>query len=105
MGEARRRGSRVEREAAAVAEHRARFPASVKCNNCQADLTEITPMDVRGIPGMRLAGGAHCASCRHDTWVLDGTPEGLAAVRQFLDEEHGAGAVSSGTASRRELAR
>lgn len=100
MGEAKRRGSQADRETAAIAALRAMFPASVKCNNCQADLTEIAPMDVRGIPGMRLAGGAHCPSCGHVTWVLDGTPEGLALFRQFLDEEHGAGAVASGTARR-----
>lgn len=98
MGEAKRRGSQVEREAAAVAARRAQFPDSVKCNNCQAELTEIVPMDVRGVHGMRLAGGAYCAACQHDTWVLDGTPEGLSLFRRFLDHEHGAGAVSSGTA-------
>jgi hypothetical protein len=100
MGEAKRRGSQAEREASAIAARRALFPASVKCNNCQADLTEITPMDVRGMPGMRLAGGAHCFACQHDTWVLDGTQAGLSLFRQFLDEEHGAGAVSSGLAAR-----
>jgi hypothetical protein len=32
--------------------------------------------------------------------VLDGTAEGLGLFRQFLDHEHGAGAVSTGTAKR-----
>ena len=100
MGEAKRRGSQAAREAAAIAARRSQFPASVKCNNCQADLTVIEPMDVRGIHGMRLAGAAHCDACQHVTWVLDGTAEGLGLFRQFLDHEHGAGAVSTGTAKR-----
>jgi hypothetical protein len=84
----------------AVAAMREQLPAVVKCNNCQAELSDIHPMDVRGIPGMRLAGGAHCAACQHDTWVLDGTQEGLSLFRQFLDAEHGTGAVSTGLAKR-----
>ena len=100
MGEAKRRGSRAEREASAIAALRAQFPDSVKCNNCHAELRDIAPMDVSGIPGMRLAGGAHCSECQHDTWVLDGTQAGLAMFRRFLDEEHGSAAVSSGLAAR-----
>ena len=100
MGEAKRRGSQAAREAEAIAGRRAQLPATVGCNNCQADLTEISPMDVRGVPGMRLAGGAHCVACQHDTWVLDGTVAGLQLFRQLLDEQHGAGAVSTGTATR-----
>lgn len=46
-------------------------------------------MDVRGMPGMRLAGAAICASCTQTTWVLDGTPEALAKMQAFMDEEHG----------------
>jgi len=100
MGEAKRRGTAAQREAAAVAAQRAKFPASVSCNNCSAALKDINPMDVRGFPGLRLAGAAHCTSCSHDTWVLDGTPEGLALFQQFLEEAHGAGAVATGRAAR-----
>lgn len=101
MGEASRRGTLEQRKAAAIAAIRATFPDSVKCNNCGADLAGIQAMDVNGIPGMRLAGGAHCSSCAHDTWVLDGDEAGLALFQQFLDEEHGASAVSLGIAVRK----
>ena len=57
-------------------------------------------MDDRGMEGLRLAGVAHCSACQHDTWVLDGTPEGLSLFQQFLNSEHGADAVSTGFAKR-----
>jgi hypothetical protein len=72
----------------------------VSCNNCKADLIEIQPMDVRKLQGMHLAGAAHCATCEHVTWVLDGTPEALGMFRSWLDSEHGAEAVSAGVAKR-----
>lgn len=100
MGEAKRRGTQEQREISALAAMRAQFPATVTCNNCQADLSDITPMDVRGMSGMRLAGGAHCPACQNDTWVLDGTQDALSLFRQHMDAEHGAGAVSSGFAKR-----
>lgn len=98
MGQAKNRGTKEQREQQAIAAKRAEFPAQVECNNCHAMLSDIHPMDVRGMPGMRKAAGAMCAACGHSTWVLDGTPEGLGLFRQFLDEEHGAGAVATGSA-------
>jgi hypothetical protein len=100
MGEAKRRGTFEQRQAEAVAALRKQFPDHVSCNNCKADLTEIQPMDVRELQGMHLAGAAHCATCEHVTWVLDGTPEGLGMFRSWLDSEHGAEAVSAGVAKR-----
>ena len=98
MGEAKRRGTFEQRQEEAVGALRRKFPEYVTCNNCKADLTEILPMDVRGLQGMRLAGAAHCAACKHDTWVLDGTPEALGMFQSWLDSEHGAEAVSVGVA-------
>lgn len=102
MGQAKRRGTPEQRAAEAVERARRQFPETVTCNNCQAELTEIEPMDVRGMEGLRLAGRAHCAACKHDTWVLDGDRAGLQLFQQFLDEEHGHEAVSTGTAMRRQ---
>ena len=98
MGQAKCRGNQEQRMAEAKARERAKFPDSVACNNCQAQLTEIEPMDVRGIPGMRLAGGAICEACESTTWVLDGTQEGLEAVSAVLAE--GRDDVSFGVARR-----
>lgn len=89
MGQAKLKGTFEQRQAQAIAKARAQFPQSVKCNNCSSDLTEINPMDVRGMPGMRLAGAANCSNCSSTTWVLDGSPDGLALFQTFLDEEHG----------------
>lgn len=54
-------------------------------------------MDVRGMAGMRLAGGATCPKCSSTTWVVDGTPEALAQMQAFLDQEHG-GSAQTGVA-------
>ncbi|ABE47247.1 conserved hypothetical protein (plasmid) [Polaromonas sp. JS666] len=90
MGQAKIRGTHEERAAQAKTTARAQFPATVKCNHCETDISEIEPMDVRGMTGMRLAGGAICPNCSYTTWVLDGTPEALAQMQAFLNEEHGA---------------
>ncbi|MEO5774967.1 MAG: hypothetical protein ABIQ32_12745 [Sphingomicrobium sp.] len=100
VGQASSRGTPEERRAQAIAAQRDRFPATVKCNNCQADLAAIEPVDVRGIPGMRLAGQARCPSCDHVTWVLEGTQSGLELFQSFLDEHHGGGAVGASEVKR-----
>ena len=89
MGQAKLRGTYDERAAISRQTARAKFPSSVQCNNCQADLMEIESMDVRGMPGMRLAGAARCESCTHTTWILDGTPEALSNFQDFMNRVHG----------------
>ena len=98
MGEAKRRGSLEARTQDALARLRAALPDSVKCNNCGAELHEILPLDVQGMAGMRAAGVAVCASCSHDTWAIDGTPDALRKFQQFLEDEQGGAAVSTGIA-------
>lgn len=98
MGQAKRRGTPEQRAAEAFERARRQFPETVTCNNCQAVLSEIEPMDVRRMEGLRLAGRAYCDACKHDTWVLDGDRDGLQLFQQFLDQEHGSEAVSKGTA-------
>jgi hypothetical protein len=88
MGQAKNRGTFEERAAASKASTRALFPESVTCNHCKQQISEIEPMDVRGIPGMRLAGGAICSSCTYTTWILDGTPEAVAAMQKIMNAEH-----------------
>lgn len=102
MGQAKKRGSQEQRIAEAKARERAMFPDSVKCNNCAADLTEIEVLDVRGIPGMRAAGHAFCAACNCGTYVLDGTDEGKAGVKAWLDQQMGAEAIKTGQELRPE---
>lgn len=93
MGEAKCCGTLEQRQAAAaaaLAAQRSLFSESFTCNNCQASLTDIKPMDVRGMQGMRAAGVAHCGSCDHDTMVTDGYPEALALFSEFMQRERGA---------------
>lgn len=89
MGQAKNRGSQEQRIAEAVARERAKFPDSVKCNECQADLFDIHPMGDGGVPGMRLLGAAHCEACSSTTWIMDGTPEALEAIADAMEEFHG----------------
>lgn len=96
MGDAKRRGTQEQRVAAAQARLREGLPAEVTCNHCQATLTDIEGVDVRGFTGMKVAGVAHCPACLHDTWVLDGTPDAMVDFQMGLDSVHGADAVSSG---------
>lgn len=88
MGQAKSRGTFEERKAQAIARERAKFPESVKCNNCGHKLTEIHSMDVRGMEGMQLAGASICPECGHTTWTLGGTPEGLAVFQDYLSSQH-----------------
>lgn len=91
MGEAKKRGDKEARIAQAQARAqalRAQFPASVKCESCQADLTDITPMDSAGMDGINLAGAAYCYACERPTWVLNGTPSAVKKVFAELDELH-----------------
>lgn len=97
MGEAKRRGSHETRKEQAVTTLRSRFPNFVNCNQCQAELSEINPLDTRAMPGLHLAGIAHCSACEHETFILDGEPRALAAFQEYITSEHG-DEVSSGVA-------
>lgn len=95
MGQAKSRGSAEQRVREAKERERAKFPQTVKCNNCQKDLSEITPLGNLGFEGLRLAGAANCSDCESTTWVLDGTDEALAKVAFAMDAIHN-GDVKSG---------
>jgi hypothetical protein len=98
MGQAKRRGSEEQRRAQAITAARVALPESVKCNECQADLTEIEPMNLRGMVGLRAAGLARCG-CGCVTWVVDGTSEAKEAFAEFMSAEHGDG-LKVGTATK-----
>ena len=89
MGQAKLKGSFEERRAKSIADARVQFPDTVTCNNCGHSLSEITNLDVRGMPGMRLAGAAICPECTQTTWITDGTPQALAELQEYLNAEHG----------------
>ena len=86
MGQAKRRGNQEQRIAEAQIRERAKFPDTITCNHCQAQLTEIKPMDVLNVPDVWLAGYSICPACKSTTWVLDGTQEGITMLSSVLFE-------------------
>lgn len=88
MGQAKNRGSRTDRIDKAVIRDRLRFPPSVKCNTCQADLTEIHSMDTRGMVGLELAGAAECHACERTTWILKGDPDAVERAFERLAQTY-----------------
>jgi hypothetical protein len=87
LGQAKVKGSYEQRKEQAIATARAGFPDSVKCNNCNLDLTEIVSMDTRGLIGLRKVGAAICDACSQTTWILDGSPQSLAEFSSYISEE------------------
>jgi uncharacterized protein with PIN domain len=102
MGQAKLKGTFDQRQAQAKAKARSLFPSTVKCNNCASDLSDIHAMDVRGMPGMRLAGAASCSKCNSSTWIVDGTPQALQRFQEFMATQH-EGEVQIGTALKPNL--
>lgn len=80
MGQARNRGSRAERVAEAIVRAGPTAPPQLRCNACQAELTDAAALDTSRLEGITQAFGAHCTSCDQDTWAVRGEP---AAVRAF----------------------
>lgn len=83
MGEAKQRGPRTARVAAAQQQWaQAQQPPAMACNACGQALADITPVDTTALRGIAQAFQAHCAACDQDTWAVRGEP---AAVRAFYD--------------------
>ena len=86
MGQAKNRGNQAQRIEEARARERAKLPASVKCEMCQADLTDIHPLPTRNHPGLWAAGRAECQPCGHSTWAFHGEPAVVREVAQAWRE-------------------
>lgn len=97
MGDAKRKGSRDERVAAAIAKLEALRPDVIQCNDCKAQLTEIVRIDARNMRGIEAAFSAHCAACDADTLALKGDPEAVADFFAFVQSTTG-GEGNIGTA-------
>ena len=85
MGQAKIRGNHGHRIEQAQARERAKFPPSVKCKSCEADLTEITPLSTKAHPGIWLLGKAKCGPCDCITWYVAGDPEAVMQL-QFASD-------------------
>jgi hypothetical protein len=89
MGQAKRRGDHSVRVAEALGRIEKYKPVHIVCNNCQANLTEISTMDTRGMSGIDAVFSAYCAACNHNTLAVKGTPEAMATFHTLLTSEKG----------------
>jgi len=88
MGQAKQRGTKEQREAQAKAKIEAFKPASIVCNHCKAEITEVHTMDMRGMRGLDAAFAGMC-SCGHTTWAIAGDREAAAGLAASMEETIG----------------
>lgn len=88
MGQAKQRGTKEQREAQAKAKIESLKPASIVCNHCKAEITEVHTMDTHGMRGIDAAFAGMC-SCGHTTWAIAGDPEAAAGLAASMEETMG----------------
>jgi hypothetical protein len=81
MGQAKQRGDREQRIAAAQAKIEATRPEKLVCNGCGADVTTIHPVSTRGLKGIEAIWVGQC-DCGQTTFAAAGDPQ---AVQAFFD--------------------
>lgn len=89
MGQAKRRGTAEQRRQAAIERQLALRPKYVTCNHCQAQLTELLPIDISDLKGIDAAFAAHCPHCEHDTFAIKGEPEAVAQMHVAIEDAAG----------------
>ncbi|WP_298151156.1 hypothetical protein [Flavobacterium sp.] len=87
MGQAKNRGTLDERVAAAKAMIDALRPASITCNECKADVTDIHNMDTRGMPGIHAVFAGIC-SCGATTYAMQGEKDALEKFLVAMEASH-----------------
>lgn len=88
MGQAKQRGSQAVRVEQAKARTEALKPEKIVCNHCQADITEIQPLDSRGMDGITAIFSGSC-NCGHSTLAVLGDPNAAAEVMMAFQEAMG----------------
>jgi Zn finger protein HypA/HybF involved in hydrogenase expression len=89
MGQAKLRGNQEQRKQAAIDKQLSLRPKYITCNNCQAQLAEMQPMDISGIKGIEAAFTAHCPHCGHDTYAIKGEREAVANMHMAIEDATG----------------
>ena|SRR3990167_3179056 len=89
MGQAKIRGTQEQRKQAAIEKQLSLRPKYITCNNCQAELTEMHPMDIAGMQGIEAAFAAHCPHCNHDTYAIKGEREAVANMHMAIEDATG----------------
>lgn len=90
MGQAKLRGTPEQRKQAAIERQLSLRPKHIVCNNCQAELTEMMPMDISDVRGIDAAFAAHCPHCEHDTFAIKGEREAVAQMHMAIEDAAGA---------------
>lgn len=85
MGQAKNRGTQAERVAQARAKIEATRPEKLICNGCQADVTNIHPVDTRGLRGIEAIWVGQC-ECGQTTFAASGEPKAVEAFFFALSE-------------------
>ncbi len=94
MGQAKLRGTPEQRRQAAIERQLALRPKYIICNNCQAELSDMAPMDIADIRGIEAAFSAHCTQCGHDTYAIKGEREAVARMHMAIEDAAGAQALA-----------
>jgi len=85
MGQAKNRGTQAERMAQARAKIEATRPEKLVCNGCKADVTDIHPVDTRGLRGIEAIWVGQC-QCGQTTFAASGEPKAVDAFFFALSE-------------------
>ncbi len=86
MGQAKRRGTLDQRIAQAHAKIEATRPEKLVCNGCNADVTDIHPVDTRGLRGIESLWVGQC-DCGQTTFAASGDPKSVQAFFDALSED------------------
>lgn len=88
MGQAKQRGSQEERAKQAREKIEMMKPATIVCNACKAEITDIHAMDTRGMPGIQAVFAGMC-SCGHTTHAMLGDGDAVADLVMAMEETNG----------------
>ena len=89
MGQAKNRGSFQDRVEAAKAKMDALRPESITCNNCQHAISDVFPLDSRGMSGIDAAFGGLCPECGQSTYAIKGSEDAVEKLMMVMEEVAG----------------
>lgn len=89
MGQAKLRGTPEQRKQAAIDKQLSLRPKHIICNHCQAELSEMDPIDVSELAGIDAAFVATCPHCSHDTYAIKGEREAVVRMHMAIEDASG----------------
>lgn len=88
MGQAKKRGPQTVRIEQAKAKINALKPDKIVCNHCKSDITDIQPLDSRGMVGITAVFSGSC-TCGHSTLAVLGDKDAAADVIMAFQDTMG----------------